>query len=389
MQTAKRMNNLKTDIFTEMGKIVEEVRDKWEQIIDLGIGSPDRSPAEHVIKCLLDGVANPANYRYTSIRGLPELREAVANWYQRRFGVELNPETEIISLMGSQEGLALLPQVFLDPGDIALIPDPCYPIYRIATELAGGVVYPLPLTAENDFLPDFSRVDLQIADRAKLMILNYPNNPIACTAPPEFFEEVVNFARKHNIVVCHDAAYTELAFDGYRPSSFLEIPGAKEVGIEFHSLSKTYNFAGCRLAFAVGNPELIEALARLRSNTNYGVFTPIQLAGAAALNGPQDVVNENVLSYQRRRDILVDGLRALGWKIAKPKATMFVWAPIPDNYENSTDFAVDLIRRAGVVVIPGSAFGNLGDRYVRFGIVAPEEQLLEAIERIKNLHLFS
>jgi LL-diaminopimelate aminotransferase len=388
MKTAKRMDNLKPDIFTRMGKIVAEVQDKWEKIIDLGIGSPDRPPDPAVIECLTREAANPNNYRYTSTLGLPEFREAVCNWYQRRFGVMLDPEEEVLSLMGSQDGLAILPQVFLDPGDIVLIPDPGYPIYKIGVQLAGGIPYSLPLTEENNFLPDFDRIDPEIAKRAKLMILNYPNNPVACVAPPSFFQEVVNFAKEYGIVVCHDAAYTELAFDGYQPSSFLETPGAKEVGVEFHSLSKTYNFAGCRLGFAVGNREIIEGLARFRSNINYGIFTPIQLAGAAALNGPQDIGRENALSYQRRRDLLVDGLGAIGWDIPKPKATMFVWAPIPNCYRNSLECAEDFVRRAGVVVIHGSAFGEMGDKYVRFGVVAPEEDLLEAVERIKGLGVF-
>lgn len=389
METAKKMSNLQTDIFTQMRIIAAEVSDKWDKIIDLGIGSPDRPPAEHVIKTLAENAANPNNYRYTSILGLPELRKSICNWYQKRFSVQLDFEKEVLSLIGSQEGLYLLPQVYLNPGDIALIPDPGYPIYKIGVELAGGVAYPLQLTAENNFLPDFEQVDPEIAKKAKLMILNYPNNPIACIAPPGFFEQVVSFAKEYGIVVCHDAAYTELAFDGYRPQSFLEVPGAKEVGVEFHSLSKTYNFAGCRLGFAVGNSEIIGNLARLRSNTNYGIFTPIQLAGAAALNGTEDTGRRNALSYQNRRDLLVDGLGRIGWKIPKSQATMFVWAPIPDCYQNSLECAVDFVRRAGVIVIPGIAFGQQGERYVRFGVVTSPEELLEAVERIRSLGIFS
>jgi LL-diaminopimelate aminotransferase len=283
--------------------------------------------------------------------------------------------------MGSQDGLAHVCLSFVNPGDIVLVPDPGYPIYSAGPVLAGGVLYHMPMLAANNFLPDLSAIDAEIAKRAKIMVLNYPSNPVTAVATEAFFAEAVAFARKYDIIICHDIAYSELSFDGYRPGSFLSIPGAKEVGVEFHSLSKTYNMAGCRLGFVVGNAKVIEALACLKSNIDYGVFLPVQHAGIAALSGPQEYVRQTAMTYQRRRDIFISGVGKAGWNITPPKATMFIWAPVPKDYK-SFDFVQKLLYEAGVLVVPGDAFGPSGEGYVRIALVVEETVLDAAVNRI-------
>ncbi|MBO8137462.1 MAG: LL-diaminopimelate aminotransferase [Desulfotomaculum sp.] len=383
MQKAKRMEQLGSAIFSEMNIRKQHLEAKNIEVINLGIGSPDRSPAQHIIDAMHSALDNPNNYSYP-ITGKPELHQALADWYLRRFGVSLNPENEVLVLMGSQDGLGHISLAFIDPGDIALVPDPGYPIYSASILLAQGEIYPMPLLAENNFLPNLEDIPVEVANKAKLMWLNYPNNPVAAVADDKFFKKVVDFAKNYNILVCHDAAYSELAYDGYKPISFLEIPGAKDVGIEFHSVSKTYNMAGCRCGFAVGNADVIKELAKIKSNIDYGVFTVVQEGAVAALSGPQDCVLENTRIYQRRRDVLVDGLRELGWSMPKPQASMFVWAPLPSNYKSSREFAIELLEKTGVLVIPGVAFGQQGEGYVRIALVQPEEKLKEAVIRIKN-----
>lgn len=382
IRTARRLELLTAAIFNEMDRLKQEVVAQGVEVINLGIGSPDLPPAPHIRETLIKSLDDPANFGYALSDGLPEFRQAVSVWYARRFGVELDPETEILSLMGSQDGLAHIYLALVNPGEIALIPDPGYPIYTAGLFLAEGVKYPLPLLKENGFLPDLNRIPPEIARQARLMLLNYPNNPVAATADRQFFTQVVEFAREHQIIVCHDLAYSELAFDGYKPMSFLEVPGAREVGIEFHSVSKTYNMAGCRLGFVVGCPDVLSALSRLKSHIDYGVFKAVQLAGIAALLGPQDVVRQTAETYQWRRDILLNGLAKFGWVIDKPKASMFVWAQLPAGHTSSYDFAVDLLRRAGVLVIPGLAFGDQGEGYVRMALVGSDEQLHDAVKRI-------
>lgn len=384
---AKRIRGLGTGIFSEMEARKKEVEARGVRVINLGVGSPDRPPAPHIIAALHRAIDEPTNYRYPLV-GLPRLHQAVANWYRRRFGVELDPQDEVLVLMGSQDGLAHLALAYLDAGDLALVPDPGYPIYAYSILLAGGEIYPLPLVAENNFLPDLAAIPEEVARRAKLMWLNYPNNPVAASANREFFARVVEFARCYDILVCHDAAYSELAYDGFKPPSFLEVPGAKEVGIEFHSLSKTYNMAGCRVGFAVGNREVLAVLAQLKSNIDYGVFRVVQEAAIAALEGPQDCVEEMARTYMRRRDVLVEGLASCGWHVPKPNASMFIWAPLPQGYTSSRQFALDLLDRAGVLVIPGVAFGAMGEGYVRIALVQEVEVLEEAVERIKGAFAF-
>lgn len=375
------MRGLSSAIFSELEQLKKQVEARGRKVINLSVGSPDRPPAPHIIAALHRAVDNPLNYRYP-LDGLPALHRAVAGWYRRRFGVTIDPEGEVLVLMGSQDGLAHIALAYIDPGDVALVPDPGYPIYAGSILLAGGEIYPMPLLARNGFLPDLESIPKEVARRAKLMWLNYPNNPVAASANRPFFEKVVAFARQFDIIVCHDVAYAELAYDGFKPMSFLEVPGAREVGIEFYSLSKTYNMAGCRIGFALGNREILGALGRIKSNIDYGVFRVVQEAGIAALEGPQDCVEETARLYQRRRDVLVDGLGRCGWSMPKPSASMFVWAPLPAGYASSRQFALDLLERAGVLVVPGLAFGANGEGYVRIALVQEEDLLVEAVERV-------
>ncbi|NLC76099.1 MAG: LL-diaminopimelate aminotransferase [Clostridia bacterium] len=381
-KTAERVQQLGSGIFSELDVLRKQKEQEGVKTINLSIGSPDLPPAAHIKKALQAEMDNSNNYGYPLTDGLPAFKEAVAQWYEKRFQVPLNPGTEVLPVMGSQDGLGHLGLAYLNPGDIALVPDPGYPVYTAGVLLAGGVKYPLPLVAENKFLPDLQAIPREIAWAAKLMYLNYPNNPVAAIADLDFFEEAVAFAKEYDLILCHDLAYSELAYDGYRPPSLLEVPGAKDVAIEFHSFSKTFCMAGCRLGFVVGNQEIIEGLATVKSNIDFGVFKPIQKAGIAALTGPDDWVKENAAIYQRRRDILVDGLNALGWQIEKPKASMFVWAPLPYGYTSSMQFSLDLLEKTGVVVVPGVAFGEQGDRYVRMALVVEENLLEEAVARI-------
>ncbi|MFA7467434.1 MAG: LL-diaminopimelate aminotransferase [Desulfotomaculaceae bacterium] len=385
MEKASRLHKLSSAIFNEMDELKEQVEQRGVSVINLGLGSPDQPPAPHIIEAMHRALDKPDNYVYP-LTGKIELRQALARWYQRRFGVELDPVTEVLVLMGSQDGLAHIAMAFVNPGDIVLVPDPGYPIYYASILLAEGEIYPMPLLAKNEFLPDLQAIPEDIARQAKLMWINYPNNPVAAVASADFFARVVEFAKAFNILVCHDVAYCELAFDGYKPVSFLETPGARDVGIEFYSLSKTYNMAGCRLGFAVGNPMVLSALNQVKSNIDYGVFNVIQEAGIAALEGPQECVRQNADTYRRRRDVLVHGLAKLGWPVPSPGASMFLWAPLPPGYQKSArEFALGLLNRTGVLVIPGTAFGEQGEGYVRIALVRDEDALKEAVERIGDL----
>ncbi len=383
MKKAKRMESLSSGIFNEMEERKRKVESKGVKVINLGVGSPDLPPAAHIIDALSNSVKNPLNYSY-SLVGVSNLYLAVADWYNKRFNVELDPGSEVLALMGSQDGLAHLALAYIDPGDVALVPDPGYPIYGFSILMAQGEIRPMPLLAKNRFLPDLSRLSEKDAKKAKMMWLNYPNNPTAAIADSKFFENVVEFAREYDILVCHDVAYAELAYDGYKPISFLETPGAKEVGIEFYSLSKTYNMAGCRIGFAVGNREVLAMLSLIKSNIDYGVFYAVQEAAIAALNGPQTCVDATAGTYQRRRDVLVDGLGEIGWKIPKPNASMFIWAPLPPGYVSSAALTTDLLEKAGVIVIPGEAFGKQGEGYVRIALVKDESVLSEVVRRVRE-----
>lgn len=386
MKEARRIEPIRSAIFAEMNAIKAELEAKGVSIINLGIGSPDQPPAAHVVERLKKELDIRENYDYATSEGLSELREAVSTWYKRRFGVKLNPDNEVLTLMGSHDGLAHICLALLNPGDVALIPDPHYPVYKVGALLAEAKVHPVPLLAKNNFLPDFEAIPEAIADQAKIIILNYPNNPVTAIADYSFYEKAVEFAKAHDILLCHDAAYSELAFGGFKPPSALQVPEAKEMAVEFHSVSKTYNIAGCRLGFVVGNPEVVGILARLKTNLDYGVFKAVQYAGVAALLGPQDIIQKNVENYQRRMKVFVEGVGRLGWEIEKSKATMFLWAPVPGK-TNSRDFAIRLLEEAGVLVIPGNAFGDYGEGYVRIALVKPVEVLQEAVERISRTNL--
>lgn len=382
-EQANRMQALTSAIFTQVDDMRKAEVAAGKDVITLSIGSPDMAPAPHIIQALKDSADCCFNYGYTLSKGAPELLQAISSWYQRKFDVTLDAETEIHSLIGSQEGLAHIALCLTNPGDIVLVPDPGYPIFSAGPLIAGAELYRMPLTHSNNFLPDLSAIEESVLKRAKMMILNYPNNPLAATAPRSFLEQVVAFAKRHNILVCYDFAYSDLVFDGYKPDSFLSIPGAKDIGIEFNSLSKTYNMAGCRVGYVVGNAKVISLLGRLKSNFDYGIFYPLQQAAIAALTGPQECVYQTAAAYQRRRDIIVDGLNELGWKVDRPKASMYIWAPVPTK-QSSFDFTVSLLRNTGIAVIPGSAFGRCGEGYIRIALVQPESRLSEAVTRIKN-----
>ncbi|WP_064201511.1 aminotransferase class I/II-fold pyridoxal phosphate-dependent enzyme [Brevibacillus brevis] len=381
-QPSKRLNHLSADIFSEMDARKREVA-KIRTVYDLSIGSPDQQPDEKLLQTLIDAIWQPNSFRYPLSEGTAAFREEVARWYQYRFGVELAPDGEVHSLMGSQDGLAHFALAWTDPGDIALVPDPGYPIYEGSLHLAGAVPYRMPLRAENEFLPKLTDIPEEIAARATFMILNYPNNPVSAVATLAFFEEVVAFAKRFDIIVVHDLAYSEMVFDGYQAPSFLQVPGAKEVGIEFNSFSKSFNMAGCRIAYVVGNADIIKPLAIVKSNIDYGVFLPVQQMAIEALRKDRESGGENTVApvYQERRDVLLGALAKAGWSIPSPKATMFVWAAVPNGW-TSREFAFALLEQAGVVVVPGSAFGEEGEGYVRIALVQPPEVLLEAVAAI-------
>ena len=384
IERAQRIVELPPYLFAAIDKKKTEMRKKGMDLIDLGIGDPDLPTPKLIIERLKKAAENPVHHRYPSYEGMIEFRKAVSRWYGRRFGVELNPETEVLSLIGSKEGIAHIPLAFVNPGDYALVPDPAYPVYRVATLFAGGVPHFLPLRKENGFLPNLSEIPKTVAEKAKLLFLNYPNNPTSAIAGKSFFEEVVAFARRYQIIVCHDAAYSELAFDGFRPPSFMEVEGAKEVGIEFHSLSKTFNMTGWRIGFAVGCAEIVSGLGKVKTNVDSGVFQAIQEAGTDALDHLDTPLPENIDTYERRRDVFVAGLREVGLKVERPKATFYFWVEVPRGY-TSAQFATILIEQAGIVATPGNGFGDEGEGYVRMTITVGEARLKEAIERLKKI----
>ncbi len=384
IQIADRLNSLPPYLFKELDRLRDEVKAKGVDIIDFGVGDPDLPTPEHIIEALKKAVEDPSTHRYPSYSGMNDFRDSVARWYERRFGVSLDPSSEVIVLIGSKEGIAHIPLAFVNPGDTVLVPSPSYPVYHTGTILAGGKSYFMPLVEDNNFLPDFSSIPDNVAGSSKLMFINYPNNPTSAVADEDFFKAVVDFARKYNIVVCHDAAYSELAFDGYKPMSFMEVDGAKDVGIEFHSLSKTYNMTGWRLGFAVGNSEVIQALGQVKSNIDSGAFNAIQMAGIAALEGSQDCVEKMCSIYKERRDVLVKGLLEIGLKPIKPRATFYVWCKVPDG-TTSTEFSMKLLKEAGIVTTPGNGFGEPGEGFVRFALTVSKERTEEAIDRISKL----
>lgn len=384
IEKSERLKNLPPYLFKEIDRQKEEVRKRGVDIISLGVGDPDMPTPPHIIEALQKASTDPENHKYPSYSGMEEFNRAVSRWYKKRFDVKLDPASEVVTLIGSKEGIAHIPLAFINNGDLALVTSPGYPVYDVGVQFAGGKSYLMDLRKENDFLPDLKAVPADIAKKAKLMFINYPNNPTSAVATGEFFKEVVRFAEANNIIVCHDAAYTELSFDGYKPPSFLETDGAKNVGIEFHSLSKTYNMTGWRLGFAVGRPEVVNALGQIKSNIDSGAFQAVQVAGIAALDGDQGCVDKINTEYTGRRNILVDGLVKLGLSVKKPQATFYVWIEVPKGY-TSAQFTSHLLSKAGIVVTPGNGFGAAGEGYIRMALTVGMERMKEVIERIRTI----
>ena len=378
-----RLLRLPPYLFAEIDRMKQEVEKKGVDIIDLGIGDPDLPTPDFVIKKLQEAAVNPANHRYPSYAGLIQFRQAVAQWYKKRFNVELDPEEEMISLIGSKEGIAHIPLAFVNQGDAVLVPNPGYPVYQASTIFAGGEPIEMPLLKKNNFLPELEAIDKTKIEKIKLMFINYPNNPTASVADKKFFSRVVEFARLHKIIVCHDAAYTEITYDGYKAPSFLEVEGAKEVGVEFHSLSKTFNMTGWRIGFVVGNKEIIKGLRTLKTNIDSGVFQAVQVAGIEALADSGEVLNRMTGIYRVRRDILLEGLRSIGWEVDTPRATFYVWAKIPPGEKSSIAAAKRLLQEKGIVSTPGVGFGRFGEGYLRFALTVTKERLQEAVDRLK------
>jgi len=381
---AQRLKQLPPYLFAQIDRMKQEVKAKGVDIIDLGIGDPDQPTPEHIIEKLRQAGGDGENHRYPSYEGMPAFREAVAQWYGKRFRVNLDPREEVVSLIGSKEGIAHIPLAFVNPGERVLVPSPGYPVYKTSTLFAGGIEEIMPLRRENGFLPDFSKIPQKALSEARLMFLNYPNNPTSAAAEPAFFEEAVALAKKHNIIICHDCAYSEIAFDGYRPASFLEVDGARDVCIEFHSLSKTYNMTGWRIGFAVGNRDIVAGLGKIKTNIDSGIFQAIQWAGVAALQGDQQCVERMRKIYQERRDVLAAGLKSAGLDFDLPRATFYVWVCVPRGY-NSSEFTMHLLQKAGIVTTPGSGFGIEGEGYIRIALTVDKKRMQEAVERIKKV----
>ena len=384
VERAERIKNLPPYLFASIDKMKQEAIKKGIDIVNLGIGDPDIPTPPNIVKRLQEAVKNEKYHQYPSYEGLLIFRQAAADWYKNRFNVKLNPEDEVLTLIGSKEGIGHFPLAYINSGDIALVPSPAYPVYNAGTLFAGGQSYIMPLKKENNFLPDLDAIPKDIAKKAKIMFINYPNNPTSAIAEKEFYKRVIDFALKNNIIVAHDAAYSEIYFDNYKPMSFLEVDGAKEVGIEFHSLSKTYNMTGWRIGFAVGNKEIISALGKVKSNLDSGVFEVIQEAGIEALTCDQSIVADIRKVYQERRDVLAAGLNSLGIEFEMPKATFYVWLRTPKGF-TSADYTAHLLNKAGLVTTPGNGFGEDGEGYVRIALTVKKERMLEAIERMKKL----
>jgi LL-diaminopimelate aminotransferase len=383
MRISRRIENLPPYLFAEISRKIAEKKAKGEDIVDFGVGDPDIPTPAHVIDRLCKAAKDPANHRYPESEGLPELRQAIAKWYKQRFDIALDPDKEVLPLIGSKEGIFHIAFCFIDYKDVALIPDPSYPVYPVSTAIAGGSPYYLPLTEENDFLPDLEAVPAYILKKAKLLWLSYPNNPTGAVADLDFFNRAVEFAKGNKLAVCHDGPYSEVAFDGYQPESFLQAKGAKEVGIEFNSLSKTYNMTGWRVGMAVGNAEMIDALKRLKTNIDSGIPQAIQYAAIEALSGSQDCIQEHNAIYQRRRDLVIEVLNNMGLKARTPKAGLYIWAKVPKGY-SSVDFATDLLERVGVVVTPGTGYGQNGEGYIRLSLTIPDAALVRGLSKLAN-----
>jgi LL-diaminopimelate aminotransferase len=384
IEKADRLKQLPPYLFAELDRKKEEVRARGIDVIDLGVGDPDQPTPDHIIESLCRAAHEPRFHRYPSYSGMNDFRRAVSAWYRKRCGVELDPLKEVVSLIGSKEGLAHIPLAFINPGDVVLVPSPAYPVYKIATIFAGGIPYEMPLLKENGFLPDLDAIPAETLERAKMIFLNYPNNPTAAIATPEFFARVVDFARQHQIMVCHDFAYSEMAYDGYVPPSFLATPGAMEVGIEFHSLSKTYNMTGWRIGWAAGNREIVGGLGQIKSNIDSGIFEAIQIAGIEAMRDDDAWLAKMRSLYTERRDVVTAGLAKLGLKTIIPKATFYVWVETPKGYD-SAGIVAHLLEKCGIQTTPGNGFGAPGEGYFRLALTVSKERLQEALDRIAKI----
>ncbi|MEQ2472792.1 aminotransferase class I/II-fold pyridoxal phosphate-dependent enzyme [Laedolimicola intestinihominis] len=379
---SKRAEAIEEGIFAALAHKKNELAEKGMEVYNFSIGTPDFQPPKHVVDAMVEACKDPENYKY-AITDRPELIKAMQDFYQTRFGVSLEAD-EIMTLYGSQEGMAHVAVALCDPGDIMLAPNPGYPVFSLGPQLAGAKIETYPLYAENNFLPRFEDIPAETARAAKFMIVSYPSNPVCSVADDAFYEELIAFAKKYNIIILHDNAYSDIIYDGREGKSFLSYPGAKEVGIEFYSLSKSYNMTGMRMSFAVGNREIIREFSKVRSQIDYGIFLPIQMAAVAALTGPQDSVKEQCAEYERRNKALCGGLRSIGWNVPDSQGTMFVWAPLPEGYTDSAAFTMELMEKTGMIVTPGSAFGDLGEGYVRMALVHPVPVIEKAIARVQE-----
>jgi LL-diaminopimelate aminotransferase len=383
MNFSKRLGKLAPYPFVEISRIIAAKRAAGADVVTFGIGDPDIPTPQPIIDRLLSASQDPPNHRYPETDGLPEMRRAIAHWYENRFGVSLDPDTEVLPLIGAKEGIGHAAFCFLDPGDLALVPDPAYPVYGVGTMFAGAESHVMPLYESNGWLPELDAIPADVARAAKLMWLNYPNNPTSAIATQEDFASAIRFCTENDIALLHDAAYSEVGYDGYRPGSFLQVDGAKEIGLEFHSLSKTYNMTGWRIGMAVGNAEMIKALFQIKANLDSGIPQAIQAMAMEALTGPQDCVDDNVAIYQRRRDRVLSALSVLGLAAETPRASLYVWAKVPEGY-TSAELAAQLLEETDIVVTPGSSYGAYGEGYIRLSLTTPDEQVEKGCQRLES-----
>ena len=386
IQPAERVRNLPPYVFARLDELKARARDRGLDLIDLGMGNPDGPTPQPVVDAAAIAIQDPGNHGYPPFEGTASFRQAITTWYHRRYGVQLDPDGEALPLLGSKEGITHLAMAYINPGDTVLVPTPAYPAHFRGPVIAGGHIIDLPLTAEKDWLIDLGAIPDTVAEQAKVLFFNYPSNPTAATAPREFFEDIVAFARRYEILLVHDLCYAELAFDGYQPTSLLEIPGAKDIGVEFHTLSKTYNMAGWRVGFVVGNRHIVQGLRTLKTNLDYGIFSALQKAAETALELPDLYLEQVQARYRTRRDFLIKEFASLGWTVPKTRATMYLWVPCPPG-QGSTDFALSVLEQTGVVLTPGNAFGKGGEGYVRVSLIADCDRLGEAMERLRQANI--
>ncbi len=386
MKMTQRIKNIPPYIFAEVDKKKQDALARGIDIIDLGIGDPDLPTPSFIVDSLTEAIKNPSTHNYPPYQGTKDFRTAVATWYKRRFNVDLDPENEVVSLIGSKEGIAHMLLTCLDPGDIAILPDPGYPVYKVATLIAGGIPYIVPLKEENNYEMDLSAIEPEVAKKANVLFVNYPNNPIGAVASDKHLQDVVDFGNKNNVLICMDNAYSEVTYDGYKAKSILEFKGAKDCCVEFHSLSKTFNMTGWRIGMAVGNKDGIQALGKIKTNVDSGIFKAIQVAGIKALESNGSFIEGQNKIYQERRDVIVDGLNSLGWNLKKPKASFYIWAKVPKGY-TSADFVIQLLETTGILVVPGTGYGPCGEGYFRISITTPVERLKEAVSRMKDKNI--